>query len=67
MFDMTKMVKRAYKYRFYSTPEQAAELSRTFEVSSVPSYSFRLGRSQSSSFQPWMRAVPPKGEQKGSR
>jgi putative transposase len=24
------MVKRAYKYRFYPTPEQAAELSRTF-------------------------------------
>ncbi len=30
MFDMAKMVKRAYKYRFYPTPEQAAELSRTF-------------------------------------
>ncbi len=30
MFDMTKVVKRAYKYRFYPTPEQAAELSRTF-------------------------------------
>ena len=30
IFDMTKMVKRAYKYRFYPTPEQAAELSRTF-------------------------------------
>jgi putative transposase len=30
VFDMTKVVKRAYKYRFYPTPEQAAELSRTF-------------------------------------
>jgi putative transposase len=30
VFDMTKMVKRAYKYRFYPTPEQAAELTRTF-------------------------------------
>ena len=30
MFDMTKVVKRAYKYRFYPTLEQAAELSRTF-------------------------------------
>ena len=30
MFDVTKVVKRAYKYRFYPTPEQAAELSRTF-------------------------------------
>jgi len=30
MFDVTKAVKRAYKYRFYPTPEQAAELSRTF-------------------------------------
>ena len=30
MFYMVKMVKRAYKYRFYPTPEQAAELSRTF-------------------------------------
>jgi putative transposase len=30
MFDMAKVVKRAYKYRFYPTPEQAAELSRTF-------------------------------------
>jgi putative transposase len=30
MFDMTKVVKRAYKYRFYPTPEQAAELTRTF-------------------------------------
>jgi len=30
MFDMTKTVKRAYKYRFYPTPEQAAELTRTF-------------------------------------
>jgi len=27
---MMKMVKRAYKYRFYPTPEQAAELTRTF-------------------------------------
>jgi putative transposase len=27
---MVKVVKRAYKYRFYPTPEQAAELSRTF-------------------------------------
>jgi putative transposase len=27
---MTKVVKRAYKYRFYPTPEQAADLSRTF-------------------------------------
>ena len=30
VFDMVKVVKRAYKYRFYPTPEQAAELSRTF-------------------------------------
>jgi putative transposase len=30
MFDMTKVVKRAYKYRFYPTPEQAQELARTF-------------------------------------
>ena len=30
IFDIEKMVKRAYKYRFYPTPEQAAELSRTF-------------------------------------
>jgi transposase len=30
VFDMTKVVKRAYKYRFYPTPEQAAELTRTF-------------------------------------
>jgi hypothetical protein len=30
VFYMTKVVKRAYKYRFYPTPEQAAELSRTF-------------------------------------
>jgi putative transposase len=29
-FDITKVVKRAYKYRFYPTPEQAAGLSRTF-------------------------------------
>lgn len=27
---MAKVVQRAYKYRFYPTPEQAAELSRTF-------------------------------------
>jgi transposase len=27
---MTKVVKRAYKYRFCPTPEQAAELTRTF-------------------------------------
>jgi putative transposase len=27
---MTKAVKRAFKYRFYATPEQAAELARTF-------------------------------------
>ena len=27
---MAKLVKRAYKYRFYPSPEQAAELSRTF-------------------------------------
>ena len=30
VFDMEKMVKRAYKYRFYPTLEQAAELTRTF-------------------------------------
>jgi putative transposase len=30
IFDMTKVVKRAYKYRFYPTPEQAQELARTF-------------------------------------
>jgi putative transposase len=30
VFDMTKVVKRAYKYRFYPTPEQAHELTRTF-------------------------------------
>jgi transposase len=30
VFDMTKVVKRAYKYRFYPAPEQAAELTRTF-------------------------------------
>src|SRR5580658_10257035 len=30
IFDMTKVVKRAYKYRFYPTPEQAADLTRTF-------------------------------------
>jgi putative transposase len=29
-FGMTKVVKRACKYRFYPTPEQAAELTRTF-------------------------------------
>jgi putative transposase len=28
--NMARMVKRAYKYRFYPSPEQAAELSRTF-------------------------------------
>ena len=27
---MAKLVKRAYKYRFYPTPEQAQELARTF-------------------------------------
>lgn len=27
---MAKIVKRAFRYRFYPTPEQAAELSRTF-------------------------------------
>ncbi|MFC4532175.1 RNA-guided endonuclease InsQ/TnpB family protein [Sphaerisporangium dianthi] len=27
---MAQMVKRAYKYRFYPTPEQASELARTF-------------------------------------
>ena len=27
---MVRVVKRAYKYRFYPSPEQAAELSRTF-------------------------------------
>ena len=30
VFDMKKVVKQACKYRFYPTPEQAAELSRTF-------------------------------------
>src|ERR1700678_4534252 len=30
VFDITKTVKRAYKYRFYPTPEQAGELTRTF-------------------------------------
>jgi len=30
MFDMKRIVKRAYKYRFYPTPEQAQELARTF-------------------------------------
>jgi putative transposase len=27
---MAKAVKRAYKYRFYPSPEQATELYRTF-------------------------------------
>ncbi|MBB5964643.1 helix-turn-helix domain-containing protein, partial [Planomonospora venezuelensis] len=27
---MAQIVKRAYKYRFYPTPEQADELARTF-------------------------------------
>src|ERR1035437_8150770 len=27
---MARIVKRAYKYRFYPTPEQAADLTRTF-------------------------------------
>lgn len=27
---MAQIVKRAYKYRFYPTPEQAGELLRTF-------------------------------------
>ena len=26
----SKVVKRAYKYRFYPTPEQADQLARTF-------------------------------------
>ena len=30
VFDMAKIVKRACEYRFYPTPEQAAELTRTF-------------------------------------
>jgi putative transposase len=30
VFDMVKMVMRVYKYRFYPTPEQAADLCRTF-------------------------------------
>ena len=30
MFDVVKVVKRAYKYRFYPTPEQAGLLVRTF-------------------------------------
>ena len=30
IFDMVKMVMRAYKYRFYPTPEQATESCRTF-------------------------------------
>ena len=30
VFYMIKIVKRAYKYRFYPAPEQAAELARTF-------------------------------------
>jgi putative transposase len=27
---VAQIVKRAFKYRFYPTPEQAAELARTF-------------------------------------
>ncbi|WP_425565250.1 helix-turn-helix domain-containing protein, partial [Planosporangium flavigriseum] len=27
---MSRAVKRAFKYRFYPSPEQAAELARTF-------------------------------------
>jgi putative transposase len=30
MFDVTKIVKRAYKYRFYPTPKQAEDLTQTF-------------------------------------
>ena len=30
VFDIVKMVTRAYKYRFYPTPGQAAESCRTF-------------------------------------
>jgi hypothetical protein len=30
VFDMVKMVMRAYKYRFYPTPGQAAESCLTF-------------------------------------
>jgi putative transposase len=30
VFDIVKVVKVVYKYRFYPTPEQAADLSRTF-------------------------------------
>jgi putative transposase len=30
MGDVAKIVRRAYRYRFYPSPEQAAELSRTF-------------------------------------
>jgi putative transposase len=30
MWGMAKVVKRAYRYRFYPSPEQAAELSRRF-------------------------------------
>ena len=30
IWDMSRVVKRAYKYRFYPSPEQAAELLRTF-------------------------------------
>ena len=54
MFDMTKMVKRACKYRFY--PEQSAKLSRTFGCvrkvynlalqARMTAWNFRAGRSQ---------------------
>ena len=30
MMKVVKVVKVVYKYRFYPTPEQAADLSRTF-------------------------------------
>ncbi len=30
MWDVAQIVKRAYKCRFYPTPEQASELARTF-------------------------------------
>ena len=30
VWGMVKIVKRAYRYRFYPSPEQAAELNRTF-------------------------------------
>ncbi len=30
MRDVAQSVKRAFKYRFYPTPEQASELARTF-------------------------------------